>query len=410
MQPGTCVSLSQRSAGGPGLNVGLYVHVPFCRRKCLYCDFNSYAGLEALHAPYVAALTAEMAWLARRGEWQADTVFIGGGTPTALPLSLLAQVLDAARRNFRPPSDAEITVEANPGAVDEAYLAGLRAAGANRLSLGAQSFDDDELRLLGRIHTVAEIEAVFLAARRAGFHNVSLDLIYGLPAQSLAHWQTSLERALALSPEHLSLYSLTVEEGTPFAERVARGDLPSPDDDLAAEMYELAEEALEGAGYLHYEISNWARETFPNSQFVCRHNVTYWRNGAYLGVGAGAHSSWSGRRWRNLLSPRDYAARMAEGEGGEAPWQSRVVADVEVIGEALAMGETMMLGLRLLEEGVSLADFAARFGRSLPDVYPDELTVLQAAGLLEQRPDRVRLTRRGRLLGNQVFARFLPDA
>ncbi len=155
------------------MNVGLYVHVPFCRRKCSYCDFNSYAGLETLHAPYVAALTAEMTWLARRGEWQADTVFIGGGTPTALPLSLLAQVLDAARRNFRVSPDAEITIEANPGAADEAYLAGLRAAGASRLSLGAQSFDDGELRLLGRIHIVAEIEAVFDAARRAGFHNVS---------------------------------------------------------------------------------------------------------------------------------------------------------------------------------------------------------------------------------------------
>lgn len=404
------------------MNVGLYIHVPFCRRKCPYCDFSSYAGLEALHAPYVSALTAEMAWLARRGEWQANTVFIGGGTPTVLPLSLLAHALAAARDDFCVPADAEITVEANPGAVDEAYLAGLRAAGANRLSLGVQSFDDEELRLLGRIHTVAEIEAAFLAARRAGFQNVSLDLIYGLPEQSLARWQASLEKALALSPEHLSLYSLTIEPDTPFAARIARGDLLSPDDDLVADMYELAEAMLDEAGYLHYEISNWARKNCElqiancdpfdmpcDARFVCRHNVNYWRNGAYLGVGAGAHSSWGGRRWHNLLSPQDYVALMAAGEGGEAPWQSAVVAGVEVIGQALSMGETMMLGLRLLEEGVSLADFAARFGRSLPDVYPDELAALQAAGLLERRPDRVRLTRRGRLLGNQVFARFLPE-
>lgn len=406
------------------MSIALYLHIPFCQRKCPYCDFNSYAGLGALQAPYVGALTAEMSWLARRGEWQANTVFIGGGTPTVLPLSLLVRLLDAARASFRVPSGAEITIEANPGTVDEAYLTGLRAAGVNRLSLGAQSFDDDELRLLGRIHTAAEIEAAFHTARRTGFQNINQDLIYGLPGQSLDRWRATLVRALSLSPEHLSLYSLTIEKGTPFAERVARGDLPAPDDDLAADMYELAEEMLEKAGYLHYEVSNWARETMHNAQcpmpnlqiancetpFVCLHNLVYWRNGAYLGLGAGAHSSWRGRRWHNVLSPQKYVARMAAQSKSGAPWESPVVADVEVIGEALARGETMMLGLRLLEEGVPLARFAARFGRSLPEVYPDELAALQAAGLLERLPDRVRLTRRGRLLGNQVFARFLPDA
>jgi oxygen-independent coproporphyrinogen-3 oxidase len=405
------------------LSVGLYIHIPFCERKCPYCDFNSYAGLDALHVPYIEALTGEMGWLAQRGDWQANTVFVGGGTPTVLPLSLLAQVLDAARAGFRIPSDAEVTVEANPGTVDEAYLTGLRAVGVNRLSLGAQSFHDDELRLLGRIHTAAEIEVAFRAARRAGFQNVGLDLIYGLLGQALDRWCATLEQALSLSPEHLSLYSLTIEEGTPFAEWVARGDLPSPDDDLAADMYELAEETMDRAGYLHYEISNWAKEascesriascerqhTTRVSPFVCQHNLKYWRNGAYMGVGAGAHSSWRGWRWQNLLSPQDYVVRMAAQGDGEAPWDSPVVAGVEVIDEALAMGETMMLGLRLLEEGVLLSRFAARFGRSLLGVYRDELVVLQAEGLLERRPERVRLTRRGRLLGNLVFARFLPD-
>jgi oxygen-independent coproporphyrinogen-3 oxidase len=405
------------------LSVGLYIHIPFCERKCPYCDFNSYAGLDALHVPYIEALTSEMAWLAQRGDWQANTVFVGGGTPTVLPLSLLAQVLDAARAGFRIPSDAEVTVEANPGTVDEAYLTGLRAVGVNRLSLGAQSFHDDELHLLGRIHTAAEIEVAFRAARRAGFQNVGLDLIYGLPGQALDRWCATLEQALSLSPEHLSLYSLTIEEGTPFAEWVARGDLPSPDDDLAADMYELAEETMERAGYLHYEISNWAKEascesriancerqhTTRDSPFVCQHNLTYWRNGAYMGVGAGAHSAWRGWRWHNLLSPQDYVVRMAAQGDGEAPWDSPVVAGVEVIDEALAMGETMMLGLRLLEEGVPLSRFAARFGRSLLGVYRDELVALQAEGLLERRPERVRLTQRGRLLGNRVFACFLPD-
>ena len=406
------------------MSIALYVHIPFCERKCPYCDFNSYAGLDALQEPYVEALAAEMAWLAQRGEWQANTVFIGGGTPTVLPLPLLARVLDAARIRFCVPLGVEITVEANPGTVDEAYLAGLRAAGVNRLSLGAQSFHDDELCLLGRIHVGAETEEALRAARRAGFQNVNLDLIYSLPGQPLDRWRTTLERALSLSPDHLSLYSLTIEKDTPFAQWVARGDLPPPDDDLAAEMYELAEEMLEKAGYLHYEISNWARGTVLKAQcskfssqftirhspFVCQHNLVYWRNGAYLGVGAGAHSSWDGRRWHNLLSLQDYVAQMAGGGGGEAPWESPVTAEVEVIDGPLAMGETMMLGLRLLEEGVPLACFTARFGRSLPDVYRDELAALQAEGLLEQRPDRVRLTQRGRLLGNQVFARFLPGA
>ena len=397
------------------MKIGLYIHIPFCKRKCPYCDFNSYAGLDALQIPYVEALTAEMSWLARQREWQVNTVFIGGGTPTVLPLSLLTQVLNAVQARFQVPAGAEITVEANPGTVDETYLAGLRAAGVNRLSLGVQSFHDDELRLLGRIHTAAESKAAFRAARRAGFQNVNLDLIYGLPEQPLERWRVTLEQALSLSPEHLSLYCLTVEEGTPFAEWVARGDLAQPDDDLAAEMYELAGEMLK-ADYFHYEVSNWARRTMSDPQFtichshfICQHNVVYWRNEAYLGLGAGAHSSWEGRRWHNQLSPRSYVARMAAQGKGDALWESPVVEGVEVIGESLAMGETMMLGLRLLEEGVPLARFSERFGRSLLDVYRDEVAVLQGEGLLEQGPECVRLTRRGWLLGNQVFARFLPD-
>jgi oxygen-independent coproporphyrinogen-3 oxidase len=289
-------------------------------------------------------------------------------------------------------------------------------AGVNRLSLGVQSFHDDELRLLGRIHTVAEAMTSFRAARRAGFHNVSLDLIFGLPRQSPDRWHATLTQALALEPEHLSLYSLTVEDGTPLADSIARGDLPPPDDDLAADMYELAEEMLEAAGYLHYEISNWAKAGASGSQgathslpSVCRHNLAYWRNEAYLGLGAGAHSSWREHRWYNLPWPQDYVARMAEGGVGEAPWESPVAIQVEAINGPLAMGETMMLGLRLLKEGVPLARFATRFGRSLLDVYADELTSLQAEGLVERLSDRVRLTRRGWLLGNQVFGRFLPD-
>ncbi|HIC94723.1 MAG TPA: radical SAM family heme chaperone HemW, partial [Anaerolineae bacterium] len=234
--------------------VSLYIHIPFCRAKCAYCDFNSYAGLEHLFAPYVRALAREIE-LARGWHLQARTIYLGGGTPTVLPLDLLGEILAACRRAFRVPEGAEVTVEANPGTVDGDYLAGLLGLGVNRLSLGVQSFDDGELRLLGRIHTAREaVEACHLA-REAGFDNLNLDLLYGIPRQTLAGWRETLRRAFDLRPDHLSLYALTLEEHTPLARRIAEGEVPAPDDDLAAEMYVLAEEMLAEAGYVHYEIS-----------------------------------------------------------------------------------------------------------------------------------------------------------
>ena len=288
--------------------IGLYVHIPFCRAKCAYCDFNSYAGLEHLFAPYVRALAREIELAGRRHPLQAQTIYLGGGTPTVLPLDLLGEVLAACRRAFQVPEGAEVTVEANPGTVDGDYLAGLLSLGINRLSLGVQSFDEGELRLLGRIHTAREaVEACHLA-REVGFDNLNLDLIYGIPRQTLAGWRETLRQALDLHPDHLSLYALTLEEHTPLAQRIARGEVPAPDDDLAAEMYVLAEETLAEAGYVHYEISNWAR---PGRQ--CRHNLTYWRNQPYLGFGAGAHSYFRGVRWWNVSSPEEYIARLMQG-------------------------------------------------------------------------------------------------
>ncbi|MFZ5917441.1 MAG: radical SAM family heme chaperone HemW [Chloroflexota bacterium] len=388
------------------MEIGLYLHIPFCTQKCPYCDFNSFAGLDALHAPYAQALMAEMAALAMWRPWQVRSIFVGGGTPTVLSLVLLRSMLASAFDVFGISSQIEITVEANPGTVDEAYLGEMRAAGVNRLSLGAQSLQRHELELLGRGHSVADVRAAFAAARKVGFENISLDLIYGLPGQSLGGWQSTLEQAAGLAPEHLSLYCLTVEEETPLAARISRGEIPPPDDDVAADMYELAQERLARAGFYHYEISNWARDT----SFFCRHNLIYWRNEPYLGVGAGAHSSCCGYRWHNCLNPHQYVAVVGTGEGTVSPWASPTVAQVEAISEALAMGETMMLGLRLLQEGVPLERFEARFGRSLLDVYAQEVAALSDAGLLECLPDRLRLTRQGRLLGNQAFASFLPAA
>ncbi|MCR4407271.1 MAG: radical SAM family heme chaperone HemW [Anaerolineae bacterium] len=378
-------------------SVALYVHIPFCAQKCAYCDFNSYAGLEHLFAPYIQALTGEMrVYVARWGSLRVCTIYIGGGTPTVLPLSLLTGVLAACHASFEVINGAETTVEANPGTVDESYLAGLLAAGVNRLSLGVQSLDDSELRLLGRLHDADQAREAYHQARAVGFCNVNLDLIFGLPGQTMARWQATVRQALDLGPEHLSLYALTIEEHTPLAGYIAHGELPAPDDDLAAEMYEWAEVELAKAGYVHYEISNWAQPGFE-----CQHNLVYWHNQPYLGLGAGAHSWLAGCRWANVRIPQIYIEAIV---GGKQP-----VAESEEIDRALEMAETVILGLRLVEEGVNFGAFRARFGVEFTDIYGSKIEELANLGLLEVTRDRVRLTRWGRLLGNQVFQCFLPD-
>lgn len=378
--------------------LALYVHIPFCTVRCHYCDFNTYAGLEQLYAPFAAALAAEIERAgAERGHPPARTIFIGGGTPTVLPPQLLARVLDACRTAFRVPPDAEVTSEANPGTADGARFAALRALGVNRLSMGVQSFDDAELRWLGRIHTADEAAAAYEAARAAGFANINLDFMFGLPGQSPATWAATLARAVSLRPEHLSLYSLTVEQGTPLATRVSRGLSPAPDDDLAAELYALAADRLAAAGYDHYEISNWAR-TSPASGLQCQHNLVYWRREPYLGFGPGAHSFENGRRWWNVRPVPQYIERIRGGVGPER--------DGETPDRRTAMGEMMMLGLRLLDEGVSEARFSACFGVTLAEAFGPQIASLVGRGLLARLPDRIRLTPEGRLLGNQVFAEF----
>ncbi|MER2599015.1 MAG: radical SAM family heme chaperone HemW [Caldilineales bacterium] len=397
---------AQSDDSGPPLS--LYLHIPFCQRKCPYCDFNTYAGLERLFEPFTRALVQEIEAAGRAWEHPpVHTVFIGGGTPTALPIPLLADALAACRSAFNVLPDAEISSEANPGIVDVKRFAALRALGVNRLSMGVQSFDPAELTFLGRIHSAEEAIAAVVAARSAGFANLNLDFIYGLPGQQADTWRATLQQALALAPEHLSLYSLSVEEGTPFGDWAASGRLSYPDPDLAADLYELADELLAAAGYVQYEISNWARSAQPpgpaeNPTNACRHNLTYWRNAPYLGFGPGAHSFAAGQRWAAVRSVPEYIRRVQAGEP---------VTDFnETIDATLAMGETMILGLRLLREGIPLERFATKHGLTLWQAFEAEVDELARLGLLERLPDRVRLTRRARLVGNQVFARFLPDA
>lgn len=397
--------------------LGLYIHIPFCERKCPYCDFNTYAGLEELFQATVEALIAEMKrWAEPLAGRTISTVFVGGGTPTVLSPKQLEQLFDAAFNTFCIAENAEITCEANPGAVDREKFAVLRHLGVNRLSMGIQSFQADELRLLGRIHSAEDARKAYEMARRAGFATINLDFIFGLPQQSLEAWTKTLDEALSLRPEHISLYSLIIEPNTPFERWVRSGKMSAPDDDLAAACYELAMERLAQAGYLQYEISNWAQGAGAADQnnetpfFACRHNLIYWRNEDYLGIGPGAHShlrqandgTYTEKRWGNIRPVRSYIRRVDQGEP--------LAEFTEEISPQLAMGESMMLGLRLVREGVRLDRFAALHGCSPLDVFEKELKRLCAAGLLTWDPERIRLTRRGILFGNQVFLQFLPKA
>lgn len=373
---------------------GLYIHIPFCRAKCSYCDFCSFPGMEDLYARYVEALACEMGLA---GAPAVKTIYFGGGTPSVLPPPLLARLVEAARTAFDTSAVREMTIEANPGTVGAALLSDLVRMGFSRLSLGVQSLNAGELALLGRVHTADQAVEAAAAARAAGFEQINLDLIYGLPGQTAAAWLESLERALELGPDHLSLYALTLEEGTPLAAQVRSGAVPEPDPDQAADMYEAAEQMLDAEGFVHYEISNWA----VSEAAECQHNLVYWRNEPYLGLGAGAHSWTGGRRRANLASPAEYAARMAAG--------MPAVEEAEQISPEMEMGETMMLGLRLLQEGVEYARFQERFGAGLRERYGAEIDELVERGLLEVGPRGIVLSERGRLLGNQVFMRFLAD-
>jgi len=395
---------------------GIYVHIPFCVQRCTYCDFNTYAGLLSLEEAYVSALNYEIALRAERGaDIQAQTLYFGGGTPSLLKASAIASVIQAVRHHMGLPWRAEVTLEANPGTVDGEYLAELKDAGVTRLSFGVQSCHSQELVMLGRIHTWAEAVASYHLARAAGFEEISVDLMFGLPGQTLADWRITLEQTLALEPDHLSLYALTLEPGTPLAEALSLHSIPTPDPDLAADMYEAASEALHAAGFWQYEISNWARGTGPAPAIwalpphglteglgphISQHNLIYWRNQPWIGLGAGAHSWFRGRRWSNHPHPRVYVNAMRSG-------RLRGFTD-SVLAARMVYSETMMMGLRLAE-GVSAARFQLAFGVRLEEVYASAIEKFTDFGLLTWDGEQVRLTEGGRLLGNQVFEAFLLD-
>jgi len=394
--------------------LSVYVHIPFCIHRCAYCDFNTYAGLQHLVPDYVKALCVEIRLAVRAAGkcLPAHTIFFGGGTPSLLPLELVEGILSTLQASFDLAADIEVTLEANPGTLAADYLIGLRELGVNRLSLGMQSANPRELGLLERQHDFGDVVQAVTWARRAGFDNLSLDLIFGLPGQSLESWQNNLKLAAGLDPEHLSLYALTLEHGTPMQHWVARGLLNEPDSDLAADQYEWSGAFLKEAGFVQYEISNWARQAEDGQIRACRHNLQYWRGLPYLGFGAGAHGYAHDVRVANVLGPAAYIQKLTEptewvpSQNTNYPITPATVSAIHSQGRD-AMGEFMMMGLRLTLEGISRSTFRERFEIELDDIYGQEIDRLVRQGLLERQADTLRLTPHGRLLGNRVFMEFI---
>ncbi|MGD0947679.1 MAG: radical SAM family heme chaperone HemW [Candidatus Binatia bacterium] len=379
----------------------LYVHIPYCQAKCLYCDFNSYAAEHWPEARYVAALCAELRHYAHAAPWggsELRTVFFGGGTPSLFTPRSIGAVLDTAQRLWPCDPNAEITLETNPGTVGVAKLRDFRVAGVNRVSFGVQSFHAHHLHRLGRIHSVDEALAIVDTARQAGVDNIGIDLIFALPQQTVKEWERDLVQACALHPDHISAYGLTYEEGTRFHTLRAEGVLRQLPEEIEAAMFTGAQEILAAHGYAQYEISNYARPGY-----VCRHNLNYWCGGLYLGIGAGAHSyarltnRAPGRRWSNKKTPAAYMAAVEQ--------HGHARSAVEELTVRQARGEFVFLGLRCLD-GFAAADFHARFGAELAAVFP-HVTDLCGSRLLRCSDGRWQLTPQGVLLADSVFATFL---
>ena len=424
-----------RAAGeSTGSPVSLYLHLPFCVRKCRYCDFLSGPYDASVRRRYLRALETEIQLSAEtfgngNERLSADTVFLGGGTPSLLDADELAHLMAVLSESFRILPGAEITMECNPGTVDREKLLAFREAGINRLSIGVQSFRDEELKLLGRIHTAEEAKQCVLDARWAGFDNISLDLISALPGQNIGQWMESLREAAALAPEHISAYSLILEDGTPLKEAALEGKLPRlPDEDEDRKMYHETRSFLAEHGYHRYEISNYAKKGFES-----RHNSGYWTGHPYLGFGIGAASFYAGCRWSHTRSMTSYlqalksagasagaltksdgeslsSAEKATGRRGQEPTEvlESIYEEKEILSEKDRMAEFMFLGLRRMQ-GVSEAEFLRRFGRTMEEVYGSVLKRYQELHMLQREGGRIFLTERGIDVSNAVMADFLPD-
>lgn len=371
---------------------GLYLHVPFCAAICHYCNFNRGLLDEPLKRQYVDALVTETRSAPEAGA-ACDTVFLGGGTPSLLAPAEVARLLQACRDTFDLAADAEVTLEANPESVSARSLAGYREAGVNRLSFGVQSFRDAELQRLGRLHSADRARQAFREARAAGFDNISLDLMLWLPEQQLSDWLHSVDALIDLGPEHASLYLLEIYPNAPLRDEMARGGWSVAPDDMAAEMYLQGLARLDAAGYEQYEISNVSR---PGRR--SRHNLKYWQEGSWLGLGCGAHSTWNGVRWQNVPGTADYAGRLAQG--------ATVRLEPRTLPAAERLEEALFMRLRLTE-GIDLDVMRASHGVDVWGHFGGELEPGLEAGLLRYEPGRLALTRQGMLVASEIMTVFI---
>lgn len=390
VRAGGTISSMAESNVTDGDGMAIYVHFPFCRRRCSYCDFDTFAGQEEHIDRYLDALVRQ---IFQSPPVRATSLYVGGGTPSLMRPDQVVRVVEAYLERFDPLPDAEATIEANPSDLSVDVLEGFRKVGFNRLSLGVQSTDPDMLRLLGRRHGHEDAAAAVEAAGAAGFDNLSVDLIYGVPTQELSTWRATLLEAVKWDVQHVSCYMLTLEPDTPLERAVEQGLLVSPADELVVEMYRLAGDLLGEAGYSRYEISNWAQ---PGRE--CAHNLTYWRNGEYLGIGAGAAGFLQGRRYKIAPDITRFLAGAAEG-------RLDLVEDEEIHRQR-AMSDGLILGLRL-EEGVSREGFLRCHGMWPEDAFGGALNWAEERGLLERDEERLKLTEQGILLSNELFARLV---
>ncbi len=369
---------------------GLYVHIPFCKSKCYYCDFNSFANCDEYIVPYFSALIQEAAFRAKHhNSLVFDTLYFGGGTPSYVKADLLAKTIETFCEVFILAKDTEITVECNPGTINSEGFKILKAAGVNRLSMGLQSADDKALKTLGRIHTLDEFNSCFFFARECGFDNISLDLMYGLPGMTMKDWEYSLEKAIKFDPEHISTYALKIEEGTPFSKM----NLDLPDDDLCADMYERSVKILEASHYQRYEISNFAK-----SGYESKHNLKYWRCDDFLGLGAGAYSCLDGKRFSNHCNLKDYIASVQKSE--------IAIRDTIELSDFDKMSEFVFLGLRCVK-GISLMEFETRFKKNITEVFGDSIKKYCDLGFMIQTGDQLKLSDKGFFVSNTIFADFV---
>ncbi len=384
--------------------ISVYIHIPFCKTRCNYCDFNTFTGMESFIAPYLASVKEEIrnCVISMEINQPVHSIYLGGGTPSLLSPEQIRELIQTVRDHFFVTRDAEITMEMNPGDLLPEKTMKLRSTGVNRVSLGMQSANNEELKCMGRRHSVEQTLDTYHRLREAGFDNINLDLIFGYPGQTMESWRYSLEKAMELEPDHISLYALSVEKGTPLESQILSGSLKALPDDTIADMYDSACEMMKEHRYIHYEISNWSR----THQTESRHNKQYWYIEPYLGFGSGAHSYFSHVRIKNVSSIEEYIERI----NFNRPWENTYPAAEEIIAlsELTEMKDVVIFGLRLLQEGVNPTKFKERFGLNLEDIFHYQLKKLLANGYVYYNQEgNLVLNEKYAFVSNQIFLQFV---